>query len=91
MENKSKSFSLYEKYMLLAGFVGQLPPYIQGIKILQNQASENVSMLGFLIALLAVTSWLIYGIMLKNKALIFSNVIGVIGSIFVLILILIHK
>jgi MtN3 and saliva related transmembrane protein len=80
----------YEKYMLVIGTVGQLLFYTQGIKIFMNQSASDVSLLGFSLGLISVTSWLIYGVLLKNTVLIISNAFAVVGALFVVAGILIH-
>ena len=88
--SKPLFFVLYERYMLVIGIVGQLMFYTQGIKIFTTKSANDVSLLGFLFGLLTVSSWLIYGILIKNRTLIVSNVVAVAGALFVVIGILIY-
>ena len=88
--SKSPFFVLYERYMLVIGVVGQLMFYTQGIKIFATKSAGDVSLIGFLFGLLTVSSWLIYGILIKNRALIVSNIVAVAGALFVVIGILIY-
>jgi MtN3 and saliva related transmembrane protein len=92
IENLSKSrfFLYYEKYMLAVGILGQLLFYVQGIKIFVTKSANDVSMLGFLLGLISVASWLVYGILIKNKILIIANAFAVIGAAFVITGVLIH-
>ncbi len=87
---KSRLLNYYEKYMLVVGTLGQLLFYMQGIKIFLTQSANDVSMFGFLLGLISVSSWLFYGILLKNKVLIISNAFAVVGALFVIAGILIH-
>lgn len=87
---KSRLLNYYEKYMLVVGTLGQLLFYMQGIKIFLTQSAHDVSMVGFLLGLISVSSWLIYGILLKNKVLIISNAFAVVGALLVIAGILIH-
>ena len=73
----------YEKYMFLVGVLGQILFYAQGFKIFSTQSAEDVSLLGFSLGLLSVTSWLIYGIILKNRVLVISNMFAVLGALYV--------
>ncbi len=89
-QSKARAIRYYEKYMFFIGILGQLLFYVQGIKIFINHSAKDVSMTGFLFALVAVSSWFVYGLLIKNKVLIWSNLIAVIGALFVIIGILIH-
>jgi len=82
---KTQLFAYYEKYMLIMGTLGQALYYIQGIKIFITKSASDVSILGFLVGLISVSSWLVYGIFLKNKVLVFSNAVAVVGALFVVI------
>jgi len=75
---------LYEKYMLVIGVGGQLLYYLQAYKIFASKNSENVSLEAFLLGFISVASWLIYGIILKNRVLIVSNIFAVIGALSVI-------
>lgn len=87
---KSNFATYYEKYMFVIGVLGQLLFYTQGIKIFMTQSASDVSILGFTIGLISVTSWLVYGCIIKNKVLIVANAFAVIGALLVVIGILIH-
>ena len=80
----------YEKYMLAMGVLGQFLFYAQGIKIFSTRSATDVSIIGFLLGLIAVSSWLLYGILIKNRVLIIANAFAVVGALFVVIGILIH-
>jgi MtN3 and saliva related transmembrane protein len=87
---KPKFLIRYERYMLVVGVLGQLLFYSQGIKIFLTKSASDVSILGFLFGLVSVSSWLIYGILIKNKVLIVSNAVAVIGALLVVIGVYIH-
>jgi MtN3 and saliva related transmembrane protein len=74
----------YEKYMLFIGIIGQLAIYIQAYLIFTNKSAVDVSLVANLFTFVSLTSWLIYGLILKNKILIISNLFAVIGNIWVL-------
>ncbi len=76
--------------MFAVGIFGQAVFYLQGIEIFRNQSAKDVSLFGFSFGLISVTSWLIYGVVIKNHVLIAANAIAVIGAIFVVIGILIY-
>jgi MtN3 and saliva related transmembrane protein len=83
-------FPYFEKYMLVIGVLGQLLYYIQGAKILINQSAQDVSLLGFSLGFVSVSSWLTYGILIKDRALIVANIFAVLGAAFVIIGVLIY-
>lgn len=76
---------IYEKYMYFIGIMGQMVFYLQAYEIFSAQKAENVSLPAFLFGLLSVSSWLIYGVMIKNKPLIVANIVAVIGAIAVVL------
>jgi len=90
VSSKTKFSVYYERYMLIVGVLGQLLFYTQGIKIFLTKSANDVSIIGFLFGLVSVSSWLIYGVLIKNRALIVSNVFAVVGALFVVIGVLIH-
>jgi MtN3 and saliva related transmembrane protein len=84
---KAKRFVyIYEKYMMAMGIVGQLLFYLQALKIYQTRSAEDISMSGFLVALFSLSSWLIYGVILNNRVLVFVNVVGCFGALLVILL-----
>lgn len=87
---RKKFLTYYEKYMLVVGVLGQLLFYTQGIKIFLNRSAGDVSLLAFTFGLVSVTSWLIYGILIRNRVLIIANAVAVIGALFVILGIFIH-
>ncbi len=87
-ESPSKIRFTYERYMLAMGVIGQSAFYFQALKIYSHKSAQDVSLIGSLFAFISVTSWLIYGILLKNKVLILSNIVAVIGAGLVLAAIL---
>ncbi len=76
--------------MLSMGVLGQFLFYVQGIKIFVTKSASDVSLIGFSLGLISVSSWLLYGVLIKNKVLILANVFAVVGALFVIIGILIH-
>ena len=81
---------VYEKYMLVIGILGQSVFYVQAAAIFINCSAKDVSLLGFSLGLISVASWLIYGILIKNKVLIISNSVAVLGAILVIAGVLIY-
>jgi MtN3 and saliva related transmembrane protein len=81
MQNKLLKY--YEKYMFLIGILGQTLFYAQAFKIFTTGSAEDLSLCGFSLGLISVTSWLIYGLFLKNRVLIIANIFAVCGALFV--------
>lgn len=75
----------YENYMKLIGPLGNLMFYMQAYKIFTTKTAVSISVEGFLLSLVALSSWLLYGIFLKNKPLIIANMVGTIGATLVLV------
>lgn len=81
----------YEKYMFFIGGSGSLIFYLQAIKIFHEQSAAAVSLLAFVVGFISVASWMVYGILIKNRVLFISNVLATIGALLVVIEILIYK
>jgi len=88
---KNKWFSYYERYMMCMGVLGQLLFYVQGVKIFVSRSANDVSILGFTLGLISVSSWCLYGILIKNRVLIVANLFAIGGALFVIAGILIHS
>jgi MtN3 and saliva related transmembrane protein len=71
--------------MSLAGVFGNLMFFIQAYKIFNTKSAVSISLLAFSISIIGLTSWLIYGLLLKNKPLIIANLVGGAGASLVLI------
>lgn len=80
----------YEKYMIVIGFVGQYMFFIQAYKIFNTRSASDLSASGFIVSMIAIVSWFIYGIILKNAPLILSNILAIVGVVAVLIGIYLH-
>lgn len=80
----------YKKYMFVVGTFGQFVFYSQFFSIIQNKSAENVSLFGFTCGLASVSSWLIYGIMLRDKPLIVANSVATVGALLVVVAIFMY-
>lgn len=87
---KEKLFKFYERYMIAMGIAGQCLFFIQGYKIFLTRSASDVSFAAFLLGLISVSSWFVYGLMRKDRALILANFFGILGALLVLVGILIH-
>jgi MtN3 and saliva related transmembrane protein len=90
-ETKKQMKNIYEKYMFFIGIAGQLLFYFQAYQIFSTHSACSVSQTGFIIAFFSLLSWFFYGLMIKNKVLIFSNGVALVGCALVLSGILIYK
>jgi MtN3 and saliva related transmembrane protein len=77
--------NIYEKYMFFIGIAGQMVFYLQAYEIFSAQKAENVSLTAFIFGLVSVSSWLIYGVIIKNRPLIVANSVAVIGALAVVV------
>ena len=91
MHMKTQMKKLYEKYMFFMGFAGQLVFYLQAYKIFSIKDAEGVSLVAFCFGLLSVSSWLIYGIIIRNRVLVYANAFAMVGAVAVITGILIYS
>lgn len=76
----TKVFVLFEKYMYVIGSASSMVFYLQAYKIFMEKSASDVSLAAFSFGLVSVLSWLIYGLILKNKVLIVANTLAVVGA-----------
>ena len=81
----------YSGYMLFIGVFGQLMYYAQAYKIFAAKDAGGVSLFGFCVGFIGVTSWFLYGVMLKDTPLIVANVIAMLGALAVVVGILLYR
>ena len=77
--------------MSFIGPLGNLMFYFQAYRIFTLKEAQSVSLMGFIISMVAMASWLFYGIIIKNKPLIIANVLGVIGAALVILGVLLYR
>jgi len=73
---------------LLAATAVLLSPtfvYLQGSTIIHNQSSENVSLPSYVILVILSLAGILYGLIQKNKILIFTGILLFIGSFMTLV------
>lgn len=80
-----KFMKLYENYMNIIGPVGNLMFFIQAYKIFTSKTATSISIEAFALSMLGLSSWLLYGILLKNRTIILANIVGVTGALLVLV------
>ena len=79
----------YTRYMYILGFLGNSLPLFQAYKIIISCSAIDVSLSGYIIFCWAVISWMIYGIIRKDKVLIATNAFATLSSIICIVTILI--
>lgn len=77
--------------MTVVGVLGQLLFYSEFVTILNNQSARDVSLFGFVCGFISVSSWFVYGLLLKDKPLIITGVVATIGATLTIIAILIYR
>lgn len=82
---------LYRKYMIAVGIFGQLLFYSEFVTILYHKSAHAVSLFGFLCGLISVVSWLIYGLLIKDKPLIIANSVATVGAVLTVGAILVYR
>ena len=80
----------YKKYMFIIGILGQFVFYSQFFAIIQNKSAKDVSLFGFTCGLVSVSSWMLYGFMIRDKPLIVANVVATVGALLTVVAILIY-
>lgn len=63
-------------YMKIIAVMGQLPSLLQIIKTINRQSAGDISLAGLAVATFCAVSWLIYSIMVRDKPLILSSILG---------------
>jgi len=65
--------------------LGQSMHYIQAWKIYTTKSSEDISLVAYIICLILLIHWLVYGIVIKDRVIIMAETLGIIGSMLVII------
>lgn len=81
----SRWLKFFQPYMMAVGIGGNGFFYVQAYEVFRTQSAKDVSLLAFAVALWAVSSWLVYGLLLRNQVIIWANVVAVIGASLVII------
>lgn len=76
MQSTRVFMSYYKKYMFLIGFAGHSIFVLQTYRIFLTKSSIDVSLEGFMVSLISVTSWLFYGYCINDHILIRVNLFG---------------
>jgi MtN3 and saliva related transmembrane protein len=82
---------IFKIFVTVMGIVMSLGYYPQAYKIWKNKSAKNISALSFFIFALGTTTWLIYGIVLKDLTITISFIFGAVGAWTAFIMTLIYK
>jgi MtN3 and saliva related transmembrane protein len=74
----------YSRYMFVVGIGGNLLFYLQAWEIFATRSARDVSLAAFLVGLWAVSSWFVYGLMLRDKVIIAANIVAIVGCLSVI-------
>jgi MtN3 and saliva related transmembrane protein len=89
--NKSRLIYIYSIYILIIGTIGQFAPYLQAYKTFTTERAGDLSIPAYVVAFISLTSWLVYGALIKDYPLIISNIVGFIGTIIVIVGMIIYS
>lgn len=79
-----------DKFIFFIAIIGPIMTIPQILKIFVNQTAAGVSLISWSTYIFIGSGWLIYGIIHKEKSIIFANIAWIIVQIFVIAGILIH-
>ncbi len=82
---------IFKIFVTIMGIAMSLAYYLQAYTIWKNKSAQNVSIPAYIIFSLGTLTWFIYGILLRDRAIILSFVFGVIGAWTVLVLTSIYR
>jgi len=74
----------------IASVLSILNQFPQAIKVLRTKDTHSISLVMYCIVVVAITMWLIYGIMLKDGPLIWANALSLIPIVYIFIIKLIN-
>jgi len=82
VNNKRTIFTAYMSWVVS---LGQSMHYIQAWKIYTTKSAEDISLVAYIICLILLVHWLVYGIVVKDRVIVLAETLGVIGSTLVII------
>jgi MtN3 and saliva related transmembrane protein len=66
-----------------ASLLSVLNQFPQAIKVFRTQDTHSISLIMYCIVVVAITLWLVYGIMLKDGPLIWANALSLIPIVYI--------
>lgn len=67
-----------------ASLLSVLNQFPQAIKVFKSQDTHSISLIMYCIVVVAITLWLVYGIMLKDSPLIWANTFSLFPIVYIL-------
>ena len=89
--NKSGIKAFYAKYMIIIGTMGQVMHYIQAWKIFTTKSASDISLIAYIISFFLLLNWMIYGISISSKPLIYAEITGLVGALIVIVGVIIYS
>lgn len=80
----------FTRFMYFPAIGGNFVPLIQAGRIIANEKSENVSPIAWGFALFCLACWLTYGVVKRDKVLIWANIVGVTNAAILIVCIIIY-
>jgi len=80
----------FTRFMYLPAIGGNFVPLIQAARIIANEKSENVSPIAWGFAWFCLACWLTYGVVKRDKVLIWANIVGVTNAAILIACIIIY-
>jgi MtN3 and saliva related transmembrane protein len=74
----------YSRYMFVVGIGGNLLFYLQAWEIFRTASARDISLPAFIVGFWAVSSWFVYGLVLRDKVIIAANIVAMAGSALVI-------
>jgi len=69
----------------LASLLSILNQFPQAIKVFRTQDTKSLSLVMYCIVVVAISLWLVYGILLKDSPLIWANALSLVPIIYIFI------
>lgn len=70
----------------LASLFSVLNQFPQAIKVFRSQDTQSISLVMYFIVVIAITLWLVYGIMLNDGPLISANALSLVPIVYIFII-----
>jgi Uncharacterized conserved protein len=69
-----------------ASLLSVLNQFPQAIKVLRTQDTHSISLIMYCIVVVAITLWLVYGIMLHDGPLIWANALSLVPIVYIFLI-----
>ena len=70
----------------LASLLSILNQFPQAIKVFRTQDTQSISLIMYCIVVVAISLWLVYGIMLQDGPLIWANALSLVPIVYIFII-----